>query len=287
MERALLQSLVDFLSYRGPDSHECGMDASIGLGHAMLRTTRQSRGERQPASLDDGRFWITADARLDGRVELITELERSGRIVQPNAPGSELILHAYAAWGTPSVEHLRGDFSFAIWDAHHKQLFCARDHFGIKPFYYLEREDLFLFSNTLNCIRMHPEVSGELNEAAIGDFQQKEPKTRTFGATRIFSIRSLPTGKATMRAKWASFCVYPLNVWPWTISSFLKAGTIRNSVFRNRWMIHCLRVSLTLVGPFQRTAVCYCPEKASTTCWTFKCGHTRVICGETGNGGVS
>ncbi len=170
MERALLQSLVDFLSYRGPDSHECGMDASIGLGHAMLRTTRQSRGERQPASLDDGRFWITADARLDGRVEFITELERSGRIVQPNAPDSELILHAYAAWGTPSVEHLRGDFSFAIWDARHKQLFCARDHFGIKPFYYLEREDLFLFSNTLNCIRMHPEVSGELNEAAIGDF---------------------------------------------------------------------------------------------------------------------
>ena len=170
MERALLQSLVDFLSYRGPDSHECGMDASIGLGHAMLRTTRQSRGERQPASLDDGRFWITADARLDGRVEFITELQRSGRIVQSNAPDSELILHAYAAWGTPCVEHLRGDFSFAIWDARHKQLFCARDHFGIKPFYYLEREDLFLFSNTLNCIRMHPEVSGELNEEAIGDF---------------------------------------------------------------------------------------------------------------------
>src|SRR5437667_3524037 len=170
MERALLQSLVDFLSYRGPDSRECGMDASIGLGHAMLRTTRQSRGERQPASLEDGRFWITADARLDGRVELITELEHSGRIVQPNAPDSELILHAYAAWGTPSVEQLRGDFSFAIWDAHHKQLFCARDHFGIKPFYYVQGENLFLFSNTLNCVRMHPQVSDELNEAAIGDF---------------------------------------------------------------------------------------------------------------------
>src|SRR4029077_2251848 len=51
-----------------------------------------------------------------------------------------------------------------------KQLFCARDHFGIKPFYYVQLEDLFLFSNTLNCLRMHPEVSDELNEAAIGDF---------------------------------------------------------------------------------------------------------------------
>src|SRR5258707_2764036 len=169
MERALLQSLVDFLSYRGPDSRECWMDGSIGLGHAMLRTRRESLGERQPASLD-GRFWITADARLDGRAEFIAELQRSGRVVPPNAPDSELILHAYATWGTPCVEHLRGDFSFAIWDARNKQLFCARDHFGIKPFYYVHRENRFLFTNTLNCLRMHPEVSDELNEAAIGDF---------------------------------------------------------------------------------------------------------------------
>src|SRR6266478_5893504 len=157
LEQSLLQSLVDFLSYRGPDSRECWMDGSIGLGHAMLRTTRESLGERQPAS-------------LDGRAEFIAELQRSGRVVPLSAPDSELILHAYATWGTPCVEHLRGDFSFAIWDARNKQLFCARDHFGIKSFYYVQRENLFLFSNTLNCLRMHPEVSDELNEAAIGDF---------------------------------------------------------------------------------------------------------------------
>jgi len=145
------------------------MDGSIGLGHAMLRTTRESLGERQPANLD-GRFWIVADARLDGRPEFIVELQRSGRVVRPDAPDCELILHAYAAWGSPCVEHLRGDFSFAIWDARNKQLFCARDHFGIKPFYYVQRGNLLLFSNTLNCVRTHPEVSGELNDVAIGDF---------------------------------------------------------------------------------------------------------------------
>jgi len=145
------------------------MDRSIGLGHAMLRTTRESVGERQPSNLE-GRFWITADARLDSRAELTAELQRSGRAVRPNAPDSELILHAYAMWGTPCVERLRGDFSFAVWDTRNKQLFCARDHFGIKPFYYTQREDLFLFSNTLNCIRTHPDVWGELNDAAIGDF---------------------------------------------------------------------------------------------------------------------
>jgi asparagine synthase (glutamine-hydrolysing) len=169
IDRARLQSLVDFLAYRGPDSRECWMEGSIGLGHAMLRTTQESLGERQPASLE-GRFWIVADARLDSRTELIGELKRSGRVVPANAPDSELILHAYATWGTPCVEHLRGDFSFAVWDARNRQLFCVRDHFGIKPFYYTQREGLFLFSNTLNCVRMHPEVSEELNDAAIGDF---------------------------------------------------------------------------------------------------------------------
>ena len=169
IERTLLQSLVDFLSYRGPDSRDCWMDRSIGLGHAMLRTTRESVGERQPSNLE-GRFWITADARLDSRAELTAELQRSGRAVRPNAPDSELILHAYAIWGTPCVEHLRGDFSFGVWDTRNNQLFCARDHFGIKPFYYTQRQGLFVFSNTLNCMRMHPDVSGDLNDAAIGDF---------------------------------------------------------------------------------------------------------------------
>ena len=169
IERALLQSLVDFLAYRGPDCRECWMEGSVGLGHAMLRTTRESLGERQPASLE-GQFWIVADARLDSRSELIGELQRSGRVVRQNGPDSELILHAYAAWGTPCVEHLRGDFSFAVWDARNKRLFCARDHFGIKPFYYAPMGELFVFGNTLNCIRLHPRVSSELNDAAIGDF---------------------------------------------------------------------------------------------------------------------
>lgn len=164
-----MQSLLDYLAFRGPDGRECWVDGSIGLGHAMLRTTRESVGEHQPASID-GRFWIVADARIDSRAELIAELQRAGRAVRQNVPDSELILHAYAAWGTSCVERLRGDFSFGIWDTRHEQLFCARDHFGIRPFYYAQLGELFFFSNTLNCIRLHPRVSDELNEAAIGDF---------------------------------------------------------------------------------------------------------------------
>jgi len=169
VERALLRSLAESLSYRGPDSRATWCDGSVGLGHTLLRTTYESAGEEQPASLDS-QLWITADARLDSRAELIAKIERGGRKIGRAVPDSMLILHAYSLWGAGCIEHLRGEFSFGIWDARTRTLFCARDHFGIKPFYFAHIGKLFVFSNTLNCVRFHPEVSEELNDAAIGDF---------------------------------------------------------------------------------------------------------------------
>ncbi|MGC2706420.1 MAG: asparagine synthase-related protein, partial [Candidatus Acidiferrales bacterium] len=193
-DRTLLQALAHFLSYCGPDAREIWSHGPVGLGHTMLRTTRESRVERQPASLS-GRFWITADARIDCREELkskLVELE-SGKVPEPTGTDSDLILRSYAAWGSDCVQHLRGDFAFAIWDAERKLLFCARDHFGIKPLYYSELGELFFFSNVLDCVRQHPDVSEELNDAAIGDFLlfglNCDAATTTFR-----DIRRLPPG---------------------------------------------------------------------------------------------
>jgi asparagine synthase (glutamine-hydrolysing) len=170
VDRGLLQALAHFLAYRGPDARETWSQGAMGLGHTMLRATNEAQFERQPASLD-GRLWITADARIDCREELEKKLEQQGCGAAGRAvTGSGLILRAYAAWGAECVQHLRGDFAFAIWDARKKLLFCARDHFGVKPFYYSELGELFLFSNTLDCLRQHPCISEELNDAAIGDF---------------------------------------------------------------------------------------------------------------------
>lgn len=184
---ALARALTRFLAFRGPDGRETWCGGPVALGHAMLRTTEESALERQPATLD-GRLWITADVRLDARDELRGALQQAGREAARNAPDSELILHAYAAWGEECLERLRGDFAFGIWDARRRTLFCARDHFGIKPFYFAEHRDFFLFSNTLNCVRMHPDVSDELNEAAIADFLlfglNCDPETTTFRAIR-------------------------------------------------------------------------------------------------------
>jgi asparagine synthase (glutamine-hydrolysing) len=160
--------MTTYLAYRGPDGPETWSDGAIGLGHTMLRTTEKRVNDQQPARLN--RLWITADAHLDSRGELTNKLEKAGRRIERPISDAMLILHAYALWGPACVEHLRGDFSFGICDTAAKTLFCARDHFGIKPFYYADLKNVFLFSNTLNCLRQHPCVTNKLNESAIGDF---------------------------------------------------------------------------------------------------------------------
>ena len=169
VDAELLRALTEQLSFRGPDACETWSEGPIGFGHAMLRTAWESRSERQPACLD-GRFWITADARIDCRADLRKKLADAGRHLQAESTDADLILHAYAAWQENCLQHLRGDFAFAIWDQRRKELFCARDHFGIKPFYYAEAGGTFIFSNTLNCVRLHPGVSDELDDDAVLDF---------------------------------------------------------------------------------------------------------------------
>lgn len=190
IDRALLSSLTDFLSFRGPDARNTRMDGSIGMGHALLRTTHESKNEHQPLGLEE-RCWIVADARLDAREELIAELRQQTQATEKDSPDCELILQAYAAWGEACVDHLRGDFSFAIWDKQPKKLFCARDHFGVKPFYYSNIGSLLVLSNTINCIRRHPNVSGRLNDLAIADFLLFD-MIREPGATSFADIQRLP-----------------------------------------------------------------------------------------------
>ena len=86
------------------------------------------------------------------------ELNARGCHPALHASDAQLILHAYGTWGEQCVDHLLGDFAFAIWDAGARRLFCARDHFGIKPFYYAQVLGGIVFSNTLDCIRLHPAV---------------------------------------------------------------------------------------------------------------------------------
>ena len=191
VDRDLLSRMTDYMTFRGPAAQEIWSDRNVGLGNALLRTTWESETEKQPSTLDN-KVWITADARIDARCELIEKLERKlNRSLSQATNDAELILNAYEAWGEDCVQHLIGDFAFAIWDSRSKRLFCARDHLGVRQLYYSYNENSFVAGNTLNCLRLHPHVSDKLNELAIGDFLlfglNQEPNTTAFA-----DIQKLP-----------------------------------------------------------------------------------------------
>ncbi len=156
VDRVLLEGMTLSLAFRGPDAQEVWCQGPVGLGHALLQIASGTPLEKQPAQID-GRLWIVADARIDARAELIGKLKekcQTSRALTLSTPDAELILHAYDAWGDACVEHLIGDFSFAIWDARERRLFCARDQFGVKPFFYAHVGSCLIFSNTLDCVRI-------------------------------------------------------------------------------------------------------------------------------------
>jgi asparagine synthase (glutamine-hydrolysing) len=192
IDERLLQRLTNFLSDRAPDGRGIWRGDRVGLGHTLLISTAESRSEEQPLTLD-GKTCITADLRLDGRKDLIAKLRGNGCAIAENSPDVLLLLHAYQIWGEDCVHHLIGVFAFALWDDRAQKLFCARDRLGIKPFFYADLGNIFLFSNTLNCLRGHPDISASLNEAAIADFLlfgfNHNPKTTTFK-----DIQRLPGG---------------------------------------------------------------------------------------------
>ena len=205
VDEPLLRLMTDSLAHRGPDKQQTWLDGPVGFGHTLLSTTTESEDEAQPASLD-GRAWITADARVDGRAELVDQLASVARGGLREASDAELILHAYHAWAENCVEHLLGDFAFAIWDGPARRLFCARDHFGVKPFYYARIGGAIVFSNSLDCVRLHPAVRDGLNELAIGDFLlfgfNQDPTTTTFADVhRLPPAHCLTVEEGAVRAR--------------------------------------------------------------------------------------
>jgi asparagine synthase (glutamine-hydrolysing) len=189
VDSAVLRKLTDFLVFRGPDAQQTWFKDNVGMAHTLFKTTEESERDSQPLTLD-GKTWIVADARIDAHEDLFAALKEAGEfdMVPSRWTDAELILRAYRSWGLHCVEHLLGDFAFGIWDESKKRLFCARDHMGVKPFYYAQLGAYVIFSNTLDCIRRDPRISDKLNDLAIADFLffgfNQEPATTSFAEIR-------------------------------------------------------------------------------------------------------
>ncbi len=135
---ATLRKSLDVVCF---DREAAWQDSGAYLG-VLLRQLVQNEAEQAPLLDDD--LIICADARLDNREELA---EKLGIALDqlPDLPDSSLILQAYQKWGEDSPNHLLGDFAYAVYDKNRKSIFCARDHIGIRPFYYFWINGTFCF----------------------------------------------------------------------------------------------------------------------------------------------
>lgn len=135
--------------HRGPDeegiwTHRHG---HVGFAHRRLSIIDLSTGQ-QPMNHRNGN-WITYNGEIYNYLELREELGRENFMT---ASDTEVILQAYHEWGTDCVNHLRGMFAFALWDESNQALFCARDRFGIKPFYYTLVGEHFYFASEIKAL---------------------------------------------------------------------------------------------------------------------------------------
>jgi asparagine synthase (glutamine-hydrolysing) len=170
VDRMDLGRMVASVAHRGPDGEGMWSQGAIGLGHRMLRTTPESVREPLPLVNQSGDLVLTADARLDNRAELLAALDPRHHVSQDLAD-SHLILAAYEKWGNRCPEQLLGDFAFVVWDQHNQELFCARDHFGVRPFHYYYRTgQIFAFASEIKALLCLQKVPKRLNEARVADY---------------------------------------------------------------------------------------------------------------------
>ena len=167
-----VKDMCTSIAHRGNDGHGIYQDASQGifLGHQRLSII-DIQGGAQPLSDRNNKAWIVFNGEVYNFKALRVELRKLGFQFQTESD-TEVVVQAYLAWGEACVEKLEGMFAFAIWDSRDNSLFCARDHFGMKPFYYYWNGQHFVFASEIKSLLKHPLVSSVQDTAAFKSYLQ-------------------------------------------------------------------------------------------------------------------
>ena len=203
-----LHKMTSLAAHRGPDdegivlfssegifseSSNCHnkVDSSwnAGLGHRRLSIIDLSAAGHQPMSDDSGRYWIVYNGEVYNYVEVRGELKLLGRSFRTRTD-SEVLLQAFIEWGPQCLSRLNGMWAFAIYDSQKKSLFCARDRFGVKPFYYALEKGRFAFASEIKQLLSLPWVSRDCNRMRLADFFLWGLETHT-DETFFSQVRSL------------------------------------------------------------------------------------------------
>ncbi len=187
----LLNKMADAIAHRGPDDYGVYVDGSLGLSHRRLSIIDLSSAGAQPMLSADGRFVLSYNGELYNFQELRRELEAKGRRFRSHSD-TEVVLEAFAEWGTTAIERFNGMFAFAVWDREEQRLTLARDRFGVKPLYYADLGHSILFGSEVKAILAHPDYRAEID---IEGLQEYFAFQNFFTDRTLFTnVRLLPAG---------------------------------------------------------------------------------------------
>ena len=186
----VLQRMTDMIAHRGPDSEGHYIDEHAALGHRRLSIIDPGGGQ-QPIYNEDGSKVITFNGEIYNYQTLREELIAAGHTFTTKSD-TEVLLHGYEQWGVDLLQRVRGMFTFVIWDKNKQELFGARDHFGIKPFYYAKMNGTFMYASEIKSLLRHPDFVKELNAEALKPYMTFQYPA--IGETFFKGVYKLPEG---------------------------------------------------------------------------------------------
>ena len=188
VSRDLVMRMNESLHHRGPDEGAVHVEPGVGLGHRRLSIIDVATGQ-QPLWNEDGTVGIIYNGEIYNYKDLIAELTTLGHVFRTRSD-TEVVVHAWEAWGAACVERFRGMFAFALWDRNRETLFLARDRLGVKPLFYALLPDGFLlFGSELKALLAHGGLSRDVDPCAVEEYfalgYVAEPRTIFTSALKL------------------------------------------------------------------------------------------------------
>lgn len=169
----VLRAMTETLYHRGPDASGTELYSSrnyqVGLGQRRLAVIDLSEGGKQPMHFLH--YTVVFNGEIYNYREIRQELEERGHRFVSNSD-TEVILHAYAEWGTACVQRFIGMFAIVVYDRNKEELICFRDRAGVKPFFYYWKDGLFLFGSELKAFEKHPRFQKAVDTGALASYMQ-------------------------------------------------------------------------------------------------------------------
>jgi asparagine synthase (glutamine-hydrolysing) len=199
----ILHRMTDAIAHRGPDGEGRYVEGSLAIGHRRLAVIDPSPAGHQPMMSADGRYVMSYNGEAYNFQELRVELEARGHHFRSDTD-TEVVLNGFVEWGIESVRRLNGMFAFALWDRQERELWLARDRYGIKPLYTYRTGDTLMFGSEVKAFQPHPEYRFEVDtEGLIEYFTFQNFFTER---TLYRDVRLIPAGHWMKVTVDGSFC---------------------------------------------------------------------------------